>query len=50
MEDVRGWFAKHLPPLAEAVKNVVLHPIVVKLVKAAGDTVAMEFRCRFGGG
>jgi hypothetical protein len=50
MEYVRCWFAKHLPPLAEGVKNIVLHPIVVKLVEAAGDTIAMEFRRRFGGG
>jgi hypothetical protein len=50
MEYVQRWFAKHLPGLAGAVTGVVVHPIVGKLVQAAGDTLAAEFRRRFDGG
>ena len=49
MEYVKNWFAKHLPGLAGAVVSVVVHPIVGKLVEAAGDALATEFRRRFGG-
>ena len=50
MEYVKGWFAKNVPALAGAVASVVVHPIVGKLVSAAGDTLAADFRRRFGGG
>jgi hypothetical protein len=49
MEYVKNWFVKNLPGLAGAVTSVVVHPIVGKLVEAAGDTLAAEFRRRFGG-
>ena len=49
MEYVKGWFVKHLPGLAGAVTSVVVHPIVGKLVAAAGDALSAEFRRRFGG-
>jgi hypothetical protein len=49
MEYVKGWFAKNLPDLAGAVTSVVVHPTVGKLVEAAGDALAAEFRRRFGG-
>jgi hypothetical protein len=49
MEYVKGWFVKHLPGLAGAVTGVVVHPIVGKLVAAAGDALSAEFRRRFGG-
>jgi len=48
MEYVKGWFARNLPDLAGAVTSVVVHPIVGKLVGAAGDALAAEFRRRFG--
>lgn len=48
MEYVRHWFGKHLPKLAGAVTGVVVHPIVGKLVEAAGDALAAEFHRRFG--
>ena len=48
MEYVKGWFVKNLPDLAGAVTSVVVHPIVGKLVEAAGDALAAEFRRRFG--
>jgi hypothetical protein len=37
-----------LPELAGAVTGVIIHPIVGKLVEAAGDGLAAEFRRRFG--
>ena len=49
MEYVKNWFVKNLPGLAGAVTSVVVHPIVGKLVEAAGDALAAEFRRRFGG-
>lgn len=48
MQYVKQWFAKNLPTLAESVASVVVHPIVGKLVGAAGDALAGEFRQRFG--
>jgi len=48
MEYVKNWFSKNLPKLAGAVTGVLVNPIVGKLVQAAGDTVAEEFRRRFG--
>ena len=48
MEYVRNWFGKHIPGLAGAVVSVVVHPIVGKLVEAAGDLLAVDFRKRFG--
>jgi hypothetical protein len=48
MEYVKRWFVKNLPGLAGAVTSVVVHPIVGKLVEAAGDALATEFRRRFG--
>jgi hypothetical protein len=50
MEYVQRWFTRHLPGLAGAVVSLVVHPIVGKLVEAAGETVAAEFRRRFGHG
>jgi len=49
MEYVKRWFGKNLPGLAGAVAGIVVHPIVGKLVEAAGDALAAEFRRRFGG-
>ena len=47
MEYVRNWFGKHLPGLAGTVVSVLVHPVVGKLVEAAGDAVADEFKRRF---
>ncbi len=49
MEYVTRWFGKHLPALAGAVTSIVVNPIVGKLVEAAGDALANDFRHRFGG-
>lgn len=48
MEYIKNWFVKNLPSLAGAVTSVIVNPIVGKLVEAAGDAVAAEFRRRFG--
>jgi hypothetical protein len=49
MEYVKNWFEKNLPQLAGAVTSLVVNPIVGKLVQVAGDTIAQEFKRRFGG-
>ena len=48
LEYVRNWFAKHIPAFLGAVTGIVVHPVVGKLVHAAGDAVAAEFERRFG--
>lgn len=48
MQYVKQWFVKSLPTLAGAVTGVVINPIVGKLVEAAGEGLASEFRRRFG--
>lgn len=48
MEYVRNWFVKNLPGVAGAVVSIVVHPIVGKLVEAAGDTLTADFQKRFG--
>ncbi len=48
MEYVRNWFVKNIPGLAGAVTSLVVNPLVGKLVEAAGETIAQEFKHRFG--
>jgi hypothetical protein len=48
MEYIRNWFGKNLPQLAGAVTGLVVNPIVGKLVEAAGETIAYEFKRRLG--
>ncbi len=47
---VKQWFTRHLPQLAGAVTSVIVHPIVGKLVEAAGDGLAAEFKRHFANG
>lgn len=49
MQYVQRWFRRALPALAAAVTGLVLHPVVGRLVEAAGDTLADDFRRRFDG-
>jgi hypothetical protein len=49
MEYVKNWFTKNVPGLAGAVTSVVVHPVVGKLVSAAGEAISSEFKRRFGG-
>jgi uncharacterized iron-regulated protein len=48
MEYVRDWFAKYAPKFAGAVTALVVNPVVGALVGAAGETLAAEFKRRFG--
>ena len=48
MEYVKRWFTKNIPRLAGAVTSVVVNPIVGKIVEAAGEGLADEYRRRFG--
>ena len=48
MAFIRDWFSVHLPKLAGAVSELVLSPLVGKIVGAAGDLAATEFRNTFG--
>jgi hypothetical protein len=47
MEYVRNWFVKNAPGVAGAVVSVVVHPIVGRLVEAAGDALTSDFKKRF---
>lgn len=47
MESVLEWFRTNVPPLAGVVVSVILHPLVGKVVEAAGELVAEEFKRRF---
>jgi hypothetical protein len=47
---VKQWFTRYLPQLAGAVTGVIVHPIVGKLVEAAGDGLAAEFKRHFANG
>lgn len=46
---VKNWFVKNVPGLAGAVVSVVVHPIVGKLVEAAGEMLASELKQHFDG-
>jgi 3-methyladenine DNA glycosylase/8-oxoguanine DNA glycosylase len=48
MKYVRNWFVKNVPSVAGAVVSVVVHPIVGRLVAAAGDALTADFQKRFG--
>jgi hypothetical protein len=48
IEYVRNWFAKNIPQLAGVVTSLVVHPVIGKLVEAAGETFTHEFKRRFG--
>ena len=48
MAFIRDWFSAHLPKLAGAVSELVLSPLVGKIVGAAGDLATAEFRNTFG--
>jgi hypothetical protein len=47
MQAVVNWFRKHIPQLAGVVTSVILNPIVGKVVEAAGELAASEFREHF---
>ena len=47
MAQAKNWFLKHAPGLLGAVTTVIVNPIVGKVVQAAGDAVAAEYRKHF---
>lgn len=46
MEYVKRWFVRKLPGVAGVVTSLFVHPVLGKIVQAAGDSVAAEFRRR----
>ncbi|MFN8453278.1 MAG: protein kinase [Anaerolineae bacterium] len=44
----RSWFAKNAPALSQALLHLLAGPEVARLMAAAGESVAAEFRRRFG--
>lgn len=48
MAFIRDWFSAHLPKLAAEVTALIVSPLVVKIVGAAGELAATEFRNTFG--
>jgi hypothetical protein len=48
LQYVRKWFGKNLPTLAGSVTGLIIHPVVGKIVEAAGDLAARQFRELFG--
>jgi hypothetical protein len=48
MAFIRDWFSAHVPKLARAVSELILSPLVRRIVAAAGDLAAAEFRNAFG--
>lgn len=49
MAYIRGWFLKNLPALGGSVAGVLVHPVVGKLVAAAGEAAAAQFEQLLGG-
>lgn len=48
MEYVKKWFLRNLPQVAGSVTSLLVHPIVGKVVEAAGELAADELKRRFG--
>ena len=48
LQYVRRWFGKNLPKLAGSITGLIVHPVVGKIVEAAGDLATRQFRELFG--
>jgi hypothetical protein len=48
LQYVRKWFGKNLPALAGSITGLIIHPVVGKIVEAAGELAASQFRALFG--
>jgi hypothetical protein len=48
LQYIRKWFGKNLPQIAGSVTGLIIHPVVGKIVEAAGDLAARQFRELFG--
>ncbi len=47
-EYVRNWFIKYAPGIVGGLTSIVVNPIIGKIVEAAGELAAGEFRKRLG--
>jgi hypothetical protein len=47
MASARSWFHQNLPIMAEKLKSFFSHPVVLKIIEAAGEGLVAEFRRRF---
>lgn len=45
---VKGWFAKNIPALAEAINSIITDPTTSELITAADEGLGAEFKRRFG--
>jgi len=48
LQYVRRWFGKNAPKLAGSITGLIIHPVVGKIVEAAGELAASQFRALFG--
>ena len=48
IEKIKVWFAKNLPGMLGMLTGILTHPIVGKLVEAAGEYTLGQFRERLG--
>lgn len=48
MEKAKGWFVDNLPNLLGTVTSILTHPLVSKVVEAAGELTLGQFRQRLG--
>jgi hypothetical protein len=48
LQYVRRWFGKNAPKLAGSITGLIIHPVVGKIVEAAGELAASQFRSLFG--
>jgi hypothetical protein len=48
MEKAKGWFVENLPAMLGGVTSILTHPIVGRLVEAAGEFTLDQFRQRLG--
>ena len=48
LQYIRTWFGKNLPTLAGSITGLIIHPVVGKIVEAAGEPAASQFRALLG--
>jgi hypothetical protein len=49
MQLVRRWFRRHVPQMAGALTGLIIHPVVGKIVEAAGDLAAQQLQDQIAG-
>jgi serine/threonine protein kinase len=49
MAYTKRWFAKNKPALDQAIDDLILHPVVKRLIAVAGQSVSAEYKRRFAG-